>query len=535
MACFYLILVLAAALDCGSTFILENAAHKSIKWPKEYHLRGEEDNYLSGIITRFETWYSSSTNRSRVDYNGGTVREYYTVSNSSEEIIFFKINPVASEELTNKLECREARYIELFNILPDPKNYTFKGHEMYNEKLVDIWKYVEEKDKDEKKSEKTLYVYQQDGEDIPVYEEIKKHNLWTGAVDEHKVKRFYDFKKPTVEALDHHKEKTCNESLLTVLDSTMNYELLSNDEDEFNRYIIRHNKKYSEDEHEIRKQIFKDNMRRVIRHNQQNLGYKLTLNKFSDRTHEELAYLRGALPSLEHVGSVPFPHSEEEVELMARELPTHYDMRTEGFITSVKNQAECGSCWAFATVAAVEGAIARHNGGRNLDLSEQSLVDCAGGFDSYGCDGGFMEGTFKYVLKHGIPSEMEYGLYLSKENWCHLRNMTSVHKIKGFAAVPLLSVNAMKVALYKYGPVTVTINANDNVDVYHSGIFYDPTCNKRRMNHAVTVVGYGQREGVDYWIVKNSWGEDWGEDGYILFSATNNNCHILEGAYYPVV
>ncbi|XP_034826449.1 cathepsin K-like [Maniola hyperantus] len=540
MVYFYLmLLVLVEALKPGRPFVLEDAAQNSPKWPKEYHLRGEEVNILTGIMEPFEIWYSTASNRSRVDYNGGTVKQYYVVEDAEDFVLKkYTINPITTEEVKNELKCEE--HIEdgkLFDILPSVSNYTFKEQETYNEKLVEVWKYFEEKGVDEEKLEKTLYVYREDGGiSIPVFHEIKNHNLWTGVVDKHTVTRYYEYSEPGNDALDHSLEESCNDTTSVLSDLQEDfYELTSDVDGAFSSYAAQHQKQYHGDEHEIRKEIFKKNLRRVIEHNQRNLGYKLTLNKFSDRTDEELAYLRGTLPSLEHVGTVQFPHTEEEVELLAQELPEHYDMRIEGYITSVKNQADCGSCWSFSTVAAVEGALARSNGGRNLDLSEQSLVDCAWGFHNSGCSGGVINEAYKYILKHGIPSEMEYGLYLAREGWCGLENMTTLYNIKGFGAIPPLSVNAMKLALYKYGPVSVTINANEAVFHYDSGMFYDPSCNKQRLNHAVTVVGYGRRDGVDYWIVKNSWGEDWGEDGYILFSATDNNCHILEDAFYPVV
>ncbi|CAH2250521.1 jg9601 [Pararge aegeria aegeria] len=538
MVYFFLILALVASFELGSPLTLETAVQKSLKWPEEYYFKGEEVDYLAGIITPFEMWYSGNSSRSRIDYNDGTVKNYYVVEDDGDIAREFKVHPQTTEEETNVIVCTELFDNKtLYDILPEELNYEYIGPKFYNGKFVDVWEYAEKDEIAKEKTEKTLYVYQEDGGiSIPVYEEIKVYNLWIGAVSQHSVKRFYDYSKPVLEYLDL--DESCNdtEAVGSVMVESFSSDILSDIDGAFRSYVSRHNKKYRGDEHEIRKQILQDNLRRVIDHNQKNLGYKLTINKFSDRTDSELANIMGALPSLDHVGSVPFPHTEEEVENLAEKLPKSFDMRLRGYISSVKNQAECGSCWSFATIAAVEGALARKNvGQRNLDLSEQSLVDCSWGFNTYGCDGGMIDGTFEYILEHGIPSEMEYGLYLNKEGWCSIENMTELHKIKDFAAVPPLSVNAMKLALYEYGPVTVTINANDAVFSYDSGIFYDQTCNNEPLNHAVTVVGYGVRDGVDYWIVKNSWGEDYGEDGYILISARNNTCHILENAFYPVV
>ncbi|XP_023948040.2 pro-cathepsin H [Bicyclus anynana] len=535
MASLYLILVLVSALDPGFSYVLDDEP-KTLKLPTEYHFMGDETNILAGVIKPFEIWYNG--NKSRVDYYGGTVKHYYV---GETEYLYgkqFTIYPKTDEQVTNEYVCTEEDLDgEAINFLPTVDGFTYEGQVTYNDKVVDVWKYL---DADiEKKTEKTLYVIpHKDGFDVPVFRESKSSNLWLGTLSGHEVWRYYDYSTPQLQQLDYSLEQACNGSAVTLLDASDEtpVQLVSPEIDEaFSSYVDRHNKKYRNNEQENRKEIFKENWRRVMEHNKKNLSYKMTVNKFSDWTDDELASLRATRPSTQHIGSVPFPHTDEEVDKLVEELPKYYDMRIEGFITSVKNQASCGSCWAFSSTAAVEGALARSNGGRNLDLSEQSMVDCAWGFQNTGCAGGTVEGAYKYILRHGLPTQMEYGLYLDEVGKCKLDNMTEFYNIKGFAAVPRLSVNAMKVALYKYGPVTVAINANNAVMKYNNGIFFDPTCNNEPANHGVTVVGYGQREGVDYWIVKNSWGEDWGQDGYILFSATDNNCHLLEDAYYPVV
>ncbi|XP_039749947.1 pro-cathepsin H-like [Pararge aegeria] len=536
MASLYLVLVLVSALDPGFTYTLD-VEQKAVIWPEVYHMKGDTMNILSGIIKPFEIWYSKEANKSRIDYYGGIVKHYYIAATDDDYGKEYVINPVTTEEVTNVDQCREEiGQTEVTNFLPEVEGYTFEGQETYNDKLVDVWKYLDIEE-DKEKTEITLIVFRnEEGFDIPVLKEIKASNLWTGTLSSHKVSRFYDLGKPELDELDYSLEESCNETEVMSSDLMEQLHALPTEvEDAFTSYIIRHGKNYENDEHEMRKQIFMKNWRNVVEHNKQNLSYKMVLNKFSDWTDNELARLRATRPAVELVGTVPFPHTEEEVDQLVQELPENFDMRIEGYITSVKNQATCGSCWAFSTTAAVEGALARSNGGRDLDLSEQSMVDCAWGFDNMGCSGGTVDGAFRYILKHGLPTQMEYGLYLDEMGRCKLENMTKFYNIRGFAAVPPLSVNAMKVALYKYGPVTVAINANERVMNYNNGIFFDPTCNDDSPNHGVVVVGYGVRDGVDYWIVKNSWGEDYGEDGYILFSATENNCHLLEGAFYPIV
>ncbi|XP_073962965.1 cathepsin L-like proteinase [Choristoneura fumiferana] len=199
------------------------------------------------------------------------------------------------------------------------------------------------------------------------------------------------------------------------------------------------------------------------------------------------------------------------------------------------DQAQCGSCWAFSSTAAVEGALARSNGGRILDLSEQALVDCAWGFGNRGCHGGDMQMAFMYLTKHGISLDEEYGPYLEQDGLCHMDNMTTVFSVRGYSVVTKRNPEALRVALYKYGPTAVSIHFSRKMAFYASGIFYDPICNDGYINHGVTAVGYGVRDGTPYWIIKNSHGQDWGQAGYILLSALDNNCFTLDEPVYPIV
>ncbi|CAH0717603.1 unnamed protein product, partial [Brenthis ino] len=528
VALYFVLFSLVSSLNSGFAYII--GEKKTLDLPIEYHVRGETTDLVTGILTPFEAWYSEENKKSRNDVYHGLVKTYY-IGEDEDLTTVYKIHPITTEMVTNEIQCeKDYSADDTPKIFPAGDNFTYSGDVIYYNKAVQVWKLLEI---DEKRKEDTMYVYtNEDGEDIPVWRELKVYTEWSGAISDHVIVHYFDFKKPNYEDLNVTLVTECEDVLIV----SGRHEHSSSQVDEtFHGYKMQHNRNYKGEEHRMRKSIFEENLRRVIEHNKKNLPYKLTINKFSDRTAAELAYLSATRPSDPLAfGSEPFPYSEEEVNQMVQDLPENYDMRIDGVISVVKNQASCGSCWSFATVAAIEGAYARRYGDRLLNLSEQSLVDCAWGFTNMGCNGGFIESTYKYVIKHGIPAENEYGTYLAEDGMCRLENMTDVYRIKGFGRVPPQSINAMKVALYKYGPVTVTINADPIFD-YGNGIFYNVKCNDRPLNHAVTIVGYGVRDGATYWIVKNSWGEDWGQDGYILFSTLNNNCHILDQAYYPIV
>ncbi|CAH0728019.1 unnamed protein product, partial [Brenthis ino] len=531
----YILLFLIFAFHPTFSYVLDGSKDADII--TEYHVRGESMDLMSGVLKPFEAWYSQKNNSSRIDYYGGMVKNFYIGENDENVTKYYLVYPKTTKRYTNNMRCTGFKTDDKpLNIFPSLETYTYTDEVTYNNKIAQVWQ--SESLEDGEKEMNTMYLHEDKGSYIPVWLEMKTYNEWSGSLMKHRIVRYFDIKEPDEEDFNISKVKECEYEVIASIDIKDSGTAITNPsetDEAFFSFKIRHKRNYKGDEHEMRRKIFQDNLREVIEHNRKNLSYKKTINEFSDRTDEELAYLTATKPSIPtDIGSVPFPYSEEEVNRLAEELPENYDMRIDGYINVVKNQGRCGSCWSFSTTAAVEGALARSNGDRVLDLSEQSLVDCSWGYFNGGCFGGFIKNTFEYILEHGIPTERDYGSYLEVDGYCKLENMTDIYRIKGFGRVPPMSVNAMKLVLYKYGPVTVGINASPTKH-YASGIFYDPECNQGRSNHAVTVVGYGVRDGATYFIVKNSWGENWGEDGYILFSTVNNNCHILEEGFYPIV
>ncbi|KAJ8710521.1 hypothetical protein PYW08_009036 [Mythimna loreyi] len=532
-----IVLFLYITLASGYTLMREDEDNE-IVWPTEYHFKGEKLNFQSSLKENFELWYNGDLNRSRADFNDGTVRKWYY----GDTGYAYVIHPVTTEEVTNEEICvARTSEDEQIDFLPDVSDFTYTGQNiLLYDKVVDIWTSTEQIEA-KMVRETTLYVTKTDsGVDIPVQVVNKAYNLDLGELEAHTITNFFDFRdtvseeEVTVEDEDDCEEFWMGQDFqrdLTFLHPDIPSELNL----AFDLYANHHNKMYNDQEHQMRKRIFEKNWRMVEGHNRKNLGFRLKLNDFSDKTDQELSYLTGTfLSTHEYPDMIPFPHSLTEVDEIAEELPENFDLRIEGAITPVKNQGHCGSCWAFCTTAAVEGALARVNGDRLLDLSEQSLVDCAWGFDNMGCNGGTLDGAMKYVLTHGIPTEEEYGLYEANDGFCKIQNMSTTYQIRGFSRVTPRNPNALKVTLFKYGPVTVAIHASKLMKHYSSGLFYDFSCDDSYPNHGVTIVGYGVRDGEDYWIVKNSWGELWGEDGYILMSAKNNNCFVLDSPYYLI-
>ena len=214
------------------------------------------------------------------------------------------------------------------------------------------------------------------------------------------------------------------------------------------------------------------------------------------------------------------------------EAPTAIDWRTKGAVTWVKNQGPCGSCWAFSATGSLEGQHFRKTG-KLVSLSEQNLLDCTDNYGNFGCGGGIMDNAFKYVRdNHGLDTEDSYLYQAAKSYKCRFNNMTIGATDKGFVDLPKGDEDALAKAVAAVGPISVGIDANHASFIYYShGIYEGHTCSPEHIDHAVLVVGYGP----GYWIIKNSWDTEWGEEGYMKMKRGVNMCGIASFASYPLV
>jgi len=203
--------------------------------------------------------------------------------------------------------------------------------------------------------------------------------------------------------------------------------------------------------------------------------------------------------------------------------PTPVDWTAQGKVQKVKNQAQCGSCWAFAAIAALESAAAIKGGGAVPDLSEQQLVDCAGSEGNQGCNGGLMSQAYDYLVKFGGSQPQASYAYTGRDGACKAEASKISVKIAGHKELAA-NENALGDALAA-GPVSVAIEADQSIfQFYRSGVL-DGACGKN-LDHGVTAVGFGADSSTGYWIVKNSWGSSWGNQGYVWIRAMKNMCGI---------
>jgi len=278
-------------------------------------------------------------------------------------------------------------------------------------------------------------------------------------------------------------------------------------------YKKQFNKVYSAAEEPSRYAIFQRNMARASELNEiDTASYGWTA--FSDQERK-----RGRL-------DIPAFIRRTEVD-ETDGLPEEFDWRKKGAVAEVKNQEQCGSCWAFCAVAAMEGAyFLQHN--ELLSLSEQQILDCD--TDDHGCSGGWPTDALEFVKKHGgMMLESDYG-YEGYEDTCRFDSSKVVMEVKSVHTFSARNEKKIMTALEQYGPLAIAVDAS-KFDYYSSGIMNGEGCAAGQPDHGVTIVGWGVEGDTKFWIVKNSWGEDWGENGYVRMVRGENACGVED---YPM-
>uniref|UniRef100_A0A023FWK4 Putative cathepsin l-like cysteine proteinase b n=1 Tax=Amblyomma parvum TaxID=251391 RepID=A0A023FWK4_AMBPA len=310
---------------------------------------------------------------------------------------------------------------------------------------------------------------------------------------------------------------------------------------EWSAFKALHGKEYqSETEEYYRMKIYMENRLRIARHNEKyannEVSYKLAMNEYGDLLHHEFVSTRNGFKrdyrSTPREGSLYIePEGIED-----KHLPKTVDWRKKGAVTPVKNQGQCGSCWAFSTTGSLEGQHFRKSG-KMVSLSEQNLVDCSTSFGNNGCEGGLMDNAFKYIKANkGIDTEQSYP-YNGTDGTCHFNRSDVGATDTGFVDIPEGDEHLLKKAVATVGPISVAIDAShQSFQFYSEGVYDEPECSSENLDHGVLVIGYGTKDGQDYWLVKNSWGTTWGDEGYIYMTRNKENqCGIASSASYPLV
>eukprot|EP00904_Undaria_pinnatifida_P001416 jgi/Undpi1/11275/HiC_scaffold_30.g13573.m1 len=295
---------------------------------------------------------------------------------------------------------------------------------------------------------------------------------------------------------------------------------------------------------------FKENLDVIRAHRQQFLGrpepYSVGLNRFSDMTwdtfHATHLGFYGGASALGESQNCSATHEGSQYRALGlstgRSPPPARDWRDLGAVSPVKDQGQCGSCWTFSTTGCLESHHYLRTGEMVL-LSEQQLVDCAGAYDNHGCNGGLPSHAFEYIADAGgLDTEDAYPYLAEGSGSCAFAE-------RGVGADVIRSVNItfqdeaeLMEAVGNTGPVSVAFQVAPDFKAYAGGVYDNPGCSTlpEQVNHAVLAVGYDTTpEGVDYWIIKNSWGPEWGLDGFFHMARGKNMCGVADCAAFPFV
>ncbi|KAF8376265.1 hypothetical protein PRIPAC_82694 [Pristionchus pacificus] len=280
-----------------------------------------------------------------------------------------------------------------------------------------------------------------------------------------------------------------------------------------------------------------DNIQKITHHNANpDKTFFMKVSGMSTLSPEEYA------ARLDHRQSIEMPHNVTRYVGTAEiTVPPILDWRSRGIVNSVKNAGACGSDWAFSAIGALEGqrAIQKQN---KLDLSEQNLIDCSTNGMNNGCHGGSVTDAFQYILKHGVNTESSYpyvgDVLCFQQQTCIFRDDSVGETMTSYTIVTPNDEKLLENAVAFKGPVSVVIDANHaSFQNYGGGIYYEPACSSSNVNLAMLVVGYGvDPKSGPYWILKNSFGTSWGEDGYMrLRRDALNHCGIATMASFPTI
>lgn len=337
----------------------------------------------------------------------------------------------------------------------------------------------------------------------------------------------------------------------------------------FSTFQSIYRKKYQTfEEFQYRFETFCTNMKTILIHNSnESSTFKMSINQFADMTHDEFTNWRqtGYIKSTKSTNDtntkkgsklklsknknknttcIPFNgtstivvtgsgNSATKIKL----LPSAVDWRTKAAVTPVKDQGQCGSCWSFSSTGAMEGAWAIAKG-ELVSLSEQQLMDCSRKYGNQGCNGGDMDPSFIYAIQSGgLCKESDYAYQGIDVFTC--KKCKPVAQFTKCADVTPNNQLALKEAV-SIGPVAVAIDANSKLfQFYSSGVITDATCGTT-LDHGVLAIGYGEDNGIKYWLVKNSWSDSWGDKGYVKIARSDGVndsgvCGIAIDPSFPIV
>ncbi|KAJ3430396.1 hypothetical protein M0812_23402 [Anaeramoeba flamelloides] len=433
--------------------------------------------------------------------------------------------------------------VEITQVLPDLSQWVYTGKTVRRGQKVDSFQWIDYYPDFNKTN--TYKFYTLEGSDYPVqFWMMGYDNVFGSHYDEYILDYYYyipdgsvesDFEIPTV--CDNSEKTTVANSGLRLKLRNIFPNVKVSIKNEFNNFINKFGKSYSSQSEMLKRQtIFYKNHDYITNFNKENSHMKLAINHFADLTDEEYRkfYLLPKRTVFPDFTNKVYERQDNE------ELPDSWDWRDHGASPPVKDQAACGSCWAHAVIGSIESQYYLATGVMP-DLSEQMVMDCTWNttvqdLSNQGCQGGDEPGTFEAIKDlGGIMREQDYP-YMGVDGYCGYEQDKVVAQIESYTMVNNTQADAMS-AVYNQGVLSIAIDAaHTSFKFYSSGVYYEPECSSTELDHAVLLSGFGKTtDGEQYWIVRNSWSVNWGDQGYVKMSMKGNNCGVETKVVYPTL
>lgn len=307
---------------------------------------------------------------------------------------------------------------------------------------------------------------------------------------------------------------------------------------EFKQYELEHKKAYDKEERKVRAKHFQSNFEMIENHNaKEEKTWTMGLNEHADLTFEEFEQKR--LMKGQDCSATATQRIEESANLKKLFLPEEgVDWRERGGVSPVKNQGHCGSCWTFSTTGCLESAHLIHHQ-KAYNLSEQQLVDCAQDFDNHGCNGGLPSHAFEYIhAVGGLEEEKDYP-YTAVDGLCEFNPSLEKAYVHDSFNITEGDEDQLALAIAYFNPVSIAFEVVSDFRFYKEGVYNSDTCKSGStdVNHAVLAVGFGtcKKCGTPFYIVKNSWGSGWGDEGFFKIERGANMCGVATCPSFPIV
>lgn len=524
--------------------LVATALCASFTWPDVYKFEGEFQVLEANVTLPIIVNYNGSTDQMNFMYFNSTME--YTIWDGSNGYYYVHVRKDHQECSTIKSAVLIPDKVQF---LPDLTNYESLGATTVRGVQVNKYQWKDiEGDVDTNNHRTNIYTMYVDSKGYPVRFDMQGYNTILGShFDQYRIE-YYNFQEGVNDRTAYSAPSICPSRGLTAEELsehaiTDRYSILINSmmspRKSFGSFASRFGKTYAnQEEAEYRYRIYQDNLRKIAAINaDETRGWRAAPNQFADMTMEEIKEVL--------ISKLGKRNAEPDFVLSSKRpgakvgLPTGIDWRVRpGVSGRVKDQCACGSCWSFAAMGAMEGRYAvKNNLTDHVYFSEQFTIDCFWDSSDHGCNGGNSENVFNWASKEveGYTEEKN-GQYIGINSYCNTSFVDPKYKVKGWAMVDSMDVDALKEALLD-GPVAVAIAVPESMVWYADGVYDDPTCGSdmASLGHAVTAEGYGVDEvNGEYWIIKNSWSTWWGKDGYIYISTKNNLCGVATDASYPI-